>query len=89
MGCRALARAAAKAGDFTEAERYLALALRSAEARGSPHERAVTQLCRAQIEIERGRKDDAKTPLNAASKAFEAMDMQWHLQQAGRLREAI
>ncbi|MBI3372628.1 MAG: AAA family ATPase [Betaproteobacteria bacterium] len=89
MGCRALARAAAKSHDFERAAHYLAQALRSAEARGSPHERAVTQLCQAQIEIERGRKAEAHAPLEAASKAFEAMEMHWHLQQAQRVRETL
>lgn len=89
MGCRALARAAAKDNDFERAERYLGLALRSAEARGSPHERATTQLCRAQIELERGRRGEATAPLDAACEGFEAMDMRWHLQQARRVREAL
>lgn len=89
MGCRALARAAAKSGDFKRAEHYLALALRSAEARGSPHERAVTQLCRAQIEAGRGHSAEARGSLDAACSAFETMDMRWHLQQARRVRAAL
>ena len=89
MGCRALARAAAKADDFERAEHYLGLALRSAEARGSPHERAVTQLCRAQIEAGRGRRAEATAPLDAACAAFEAMDMRWHLEEARRLRDRL
>jgi tetratricopeptide (TPR) repeat protein len=89
MGCRALARAAAKAHDFERAEHYLRLALRSAEARGSPHERATTQLCRAQIEAERGRTVEARAPLDSACTAFEAMDMRWHLEQAQRLRDTL
>jgi tetratricopeptide (TPR) repeat protein len=89
MGCRALARAAAKARDFERAGHYLGLALRSAEARGSPHERAVTQLCRAQIEIERERSVEARAPLDAACTAFEAMDMRWHLTKAQRLRDRL
>lgn len=89
MGCRALARAAAKANDFDHAERYLRLALRSAEARGSPHERAVTDLCRAQIEAERGRPDEATVRLDAACEAFQAMHMSWHLEEARRLRNRL
>jgi tetratricopeptide (TPR) repeat protein len=89
MGCRALARAAAKARDFVRAEHYLALALRSAEARGSPHERAKTELSRAQIEIERGRTAAARAPLDAACTAFESMDMRWYLQQARSLRTSL
>jgi len=89
MGCRALARAAAKAHDFERADHYLALALRSAETRGSPHERAKTELSRAQIEIERGRTAEAHAPLDTACTAFEAMDMRWHLQQVQRLREML
>ena len=89
MGCRALARAAAAAQDFARAEHYLDLALRSAAARGSPHERAVTALCRAQIEVGRGRTAEAQAPLDAACAAFEAMDMRWHLEEARRLRDRL
>ncbi|HEV8097388.1 MAG TPA: AAA family ATPase [Burkholderiales bacterium] len=87
MGCRALARAAAKNQDFARAEHYLGQALRSADARGSPHERAKTGLTRAQIEIERGRRREAEALLDAACAAFEAMNMPWYLQQARRVRE--
>lgn len=89
MGCRALARAAAKAHDFAGAEHYLRFALRSAEARGSPHERAVTQLCRAQIELERGKRTEATVQLDAACEAFQAMHMGWHLEEARRLRNRL
>ena len=89
MGCRALARAAAKVGDFNRVEHYLELALRSAEARGSPHERAVTQLCRAQIEVGRGRFREAKEFLDVASEAFVRMQMSWHLRQAEVLRSRL
>lgn len=89
MGCRALARAAANAGDFAGAGRYLELAMRSAEARGSPHERAKTQLCRAGIEIGRGRRAEARALLDAASDAFESMRMPWFLAQAAALRSSV
>jgi predicted ATPase/class 3 adenylate cyclase len=89
MGCRALARGAARAHEFARADHYLELALRSAHVRGSPHERAVTQLCRAEIEIGRGRVEQAHAPLDAASVAFEQMAMRWHLQEAERLRARL
>jgi class 3 adenylate cyclase/tetratricopeptide (TPR) repeat protein len=86
MGSRALARAAAREREFDRAERYLALALRSAEARGSAHERAKTQLARAELEFERGRTRDAVGHLDAASEAFASMSMPWYEAQAARLR---
>jgi ATP/maltotriose-dependent transcriptional regulator MalT len=89
MGCRALARAAVKAGDVAATERYLQWAMRSAEARGSPHERAKTQLCRAEIEIGRGRNGEAKALLDAASRAFEDMRMPWFVERARALRVSV
>jgi class 3 adenylate cyclase/tetratricopeptide (TPR) repeat protein len=88
MGCRALARAAAKAGDFARVERYLRLADASADVRGSPHERAKTQLLRAEIELARGRRAEARKQLDAASEAFEKMEMPWFLERAAALRSA-
>jgi len=89
MGCRALARAAAGAADGDATERYLRWAMRSADARGSPHERAKTQLCRAEIEIARGRRGEAQSLLDAASEAFEGMRMPWFLDRAGALRSRL
>jgi hypothetical protein len=89
LGCRALARAAAKLNDFARAEHYLGCAERSAQARGSAHEAAATQLCRAQIEVGRGRVGEAQRLLDAACTAFEAMDMRWHLERAERTRDML
>jgi class 3 adenylate cyclase/tetratricopeptide (TPR) repeat protein len=89
MGCRALARAAAGAHDRAAAERYLALADRSAAIRGSRHERAATLLCRAEVCILEGRLRAAVEPLDSASEGFAAMGMAWHLQQAEALRRLL
>ena len=89
LGCRALARAAAKLNDFARAEHYLGCAERSAKARGSAHEAAATQLCRAQIEVGRGRVGEAQRLLDAACTAFQAMDMRWHLERAERTRDML
>ena len=89
MGCRALARAAAKAHDAVAAERYLALAERSAQARGSRHEQAATLLCRAEICMLTGKARAAVAPLDDASEAFLSMHMTWHLQQAQALRRLL
>ncbi|MEW6689782.1 MAG: AAA family ATPase [Pseudomonadota bacterium] len=88
MGCRALALAAAKKGDFGRAERYLGLAEAAANVRGSPHEHAKTRLCRAEIEFRRGRRSEALKELDAASEAFESMKMPWFLERAAALRSA-
>ena len=89
MGCRALARAAAKAHDRVATERYLALAERSAQLRGSRHEQAATLLCRAEICLLDGKQLAAVEPLDAASEAFASMQMAWHLQQAQALRRLL
>lgn len=89
MGCRALARAAAKARERVAAERYLAWAERSAQARGSRHEQAATLLCRAEICLLDGNPRAAVEPLDTASEAFTSMKMTWHLQQAEALRRLL
>lgn len=89
MGCRALARAAAKAHDGVAAERYLGLAERSALARGSRHEHASTLLCRAEICLLDGNPRAAVAPLDSASEAFASMRMVWHLEQAQALRRRL
>ncbi len=82
MACRAMARAAAHAGDPAAAMRYLALARRAAAARESAHEQAVNHLCEAQIHERFGRSGEARRCAAAASAAFERMQMGWYLQQA-------
>jgi len=89
LGCRALAQAASAAGDFTSAERYLRWASRSAELRGSGHERAANTLCEAQVELDRGRVGETRRLLDAARPAFEAMGMWWHLERAARVAERL
>ena len=89
LGCRALARAAAKLNDFARAEHYLVGAERSAQVRGSAHELAATQLCRAQIEVGRGRVAEAQRLLDSACTAFELMGMRWHLERAERTRDML
>ena len=86
MAYRALARAAAQARDLPTARRYLALAMRMAHARNSRHELAVNQWCEAAIEWECGDALRAAPLLDAASAAFERMEMCWHLEQAAALR---
>ena len=85
MACRGLARAAASAQDHARAERYLDMAMRCAQARGSPHERAVTLLCHAQIAAGNDRPSEAHAHLDQACKAFDAMAMNWHQAQAHAL----
>jgi hypothetical protein len=86
MGCRALARAAAKGGDDARAAHYLRLAEASAEARDSRHERAKNQLLRAEIDLGCGRRAEAHKALDAATGAFEKMAMKWYLARAAALR---
>lgn len=85
LGCRALARNAAKLNHFSRAERYLARAEQAAAARGSAHERASNLLCAAQVRLDRGHTAAARPLLDQAMAAFEAMSMRWHLERAQRL----
>jgi class 3 adenylate cyclase/tetratricopeptide (TPR) repeat protein len=89
MGCRALARAAAKAGDPLATQRYFQRAERAAERRRSAHERAVNQLCLAEIRLLQGRPREALAPLDAAGEGFTTLAMDWHLHQVERLRVRI
>lgn len=86
MAYRALARAAADERDLARSRHYLGLALKTADARGSAHEAAVTQLCEAAIELTLGDRRRAAALLDRALPALERMDMAWHLAEARRLR---
>lgn len=89
LGCRALARGAAKSGRFDQAERYLERAFASGKRRDSPHERASSLLCRAEVEAMRGGAGRAVALLDEASEDFEAMSMHWHAEQARILRARL
>jgi len=86
---RTLARASAVSADATCQARYLALALRAARSRGSPHEEAATQLCAAELAAGRGDRAQALTALDPAQRAFETMGMAWYLARAQRLRHSL
>lgn len=86
MAARAMAWAAAQAGDLPRAERGLALALGVADTRDSAHERAVTQWTAARIALLWGDTGRARQWLDPAELAFEAMAMPWHLAEARTLR---
>jgi class 3 adenylate cyclase/tetratricopeptide (TPR) repeat protein len=88
MAYRALARAAGDAQQWDSVQQYLALAMKTALSRTSRHEVAVTQLCEAELAAARGDRGQAERLLDAATPAFEAMDMRWHLERAGRTRRA-
>ena len=89
LGCRALAEAASASGDFRRAKQWLQRAQRSAEIRGSAHERAVNALCEAALQRDRGHIRQARQLLDEACAAFEPMRMRWHLEQAQRMLAAM
>jgi hypothetical protein len=89
MTYRALANAAVVEGRTGDARRYLLLAMRGAEARSSPHEVAVNQLHQAELESAAGEPTQALALLDHATRAFEAMDMTWHLDRAAALRRSL
>ncbi len=86
MGSRALARAAAKAGDEITARRWLARAQVAADYRRSPHEQAANQLCQAELHMLRGHPREALAPLDAACEGFAALGMTRQLRDAEALR---
>lgn len=89
MAARAMARLAEAAGQPQAAQRQLAFAHRVAQARGSAHERAVTQLAEAEMAAGRGDTARARGPLEQAITAFDTLDMPWHLDQGLRLRARL
>lgn len=85
MAWRALARAAARGQGRTPAAACLERAMQVAQARGSPHEGAVTQLCAAELALAREARDEAARFLEPAAEAFERLGMDWHLDAARAL----
>lgn len=85
MGCRALAIAAAEAGDPARAQHCLAQAQRAARARKSRHEEAVNELCRARLARAAGDMGSARRAADDAMQRFEAMAMLAHAAEAERL----
>jgi class 3 adenylate cyclase/tetratricopeptide (TPR) repeat protein len=95
MACRAMARdAAARAPGSPEAAAralaWLARARAAGEARGSPHERAATDLAEAALRLAPGAaaadRAAALRLLDAAETAFDRMQMRWHAAEAQALR---
>jgi tetratricopeptide (TPR) repeat protein len=83
--CRAMARIAANASDFTTCERLLRRAETSARLRNSAREAALNQLTRGQIMQRRGEADAAGRMLADATAALRAMGMNWRADQVSRL----
>lgn len=67
-------------------QRYIEAAYATAAQRDSAHERAVTQLCEAEIALRQGQVQRAAALLDLAQAAFERMVMAWHAHRAGELR---
>lgn len=89
VASRAMARVAAGNDNWSAAERHLRMAEKVAQTRGSAHEDASNELCRAQIAHAQGSRDIASAYLARATGAFERMQMQWHVAQATRLRSML
>ena len=87
MSLRALARVAAtgRIAGLESTEWYLSRAYEAADARGSPHERAVTQLHHARYLYGISEYDRARSKVSAAIHAFEQMNMTWYEEEAQRL----
>ena len=84
MAYRVLARLPA-AHRRHQPDYYLDAAMRSAEARRSPHEEAVTLLHRAELAAADGRAAEAAVLSTRACSAFSAMEMRWHQLEAQRI----
>ena len=78
QGCRALARLADSQGKFDRALHYLTAADKAADFRGSPRERAVNRLARAEHALAVGDSVASRVLALQSAEAFEAMKMAWH-----------
>ena len=85
MASRAMAGLAAGHGDWPAAERHLARAERVAAVRGSAHEQAQNEICRAKLALLQGHGLTARASLDRAAEAFTRLQMPWYLEQAQRL----
>ncbi|WP_380876316.1 hypothetical protein ACFB49_08150 [Sphingomonas sp. DBB INV C78] len=85
MACRAMARAAAAAGNWQAADRYIRRALASAAFRHSGHDLAKIQLCQAELAVHAGNRAGATSALEAAATELVRMDMPLHTAKADRL----
>ena len=87
MAYRVLARAARAEGDPAAAQEFLDKAMKSAVARGSRREVALTRLEEADRLAAAGEVGGADTALREARGAFERMGMTWYEGEAKRRRE--
>jgi hypothetical protein len=85
MAARAMAQAAAGGGRAVAALRHLRCAEHVAQVRGSAHEQANNDWCRAQVLLALGEPAAALRGLDRALPAFQRLGMAWHQQQAERL----
>jgi class 3 adenylate cyclase/tetratricopeptide (TPR) repeat protein len=88
MASRAMARWAAAQGSWTAASRHVARAERVAAVRGSAHEQAQNQLCRARLALLQGQRAEARACLDRACEAFLRLRMAGFLAQAQGLLQA-
>ena len=88
QGCRALARLADSKGQFERALHYLNAADKAADFRGSPRERAVNRLARAEHSLAVGDSVAGRALSLQAADAFEAMKMAWHLDLALKIAQS-
>ena len=89
MAYRAAARLEQSQGKTERVTHYLAAAHAVAQRRGSMHERAVTELCAAELAVQRGESTPARGLLDEAEAAFFTMGMDWHLAKARGLRQQL
>lgn len=89
QGCRALARWAAAHGAPACARHYMDVADRAADFRGSPRERAMNELARAELAALAGSRTEAASRAGSARGAFEAMRMDWFAAQARAFADAL
>ncbi len=76
--CRALALAAAQAGDATSAARLMARSGRSASLRQSAREHALDGVVSSRIAALQGQQHESVLALARALEAFETLGMSWH-----------
>jgi tetratricopeptide (TPR) repeat protein len=86
---RALASVALEGHARYDAEHYLECALKAAEKRASPRERALTRLSQAEVAAARGACSAAMSLFDESAVTFDELRMKWHLRHVERRRLAV
>ncbi|WP_298877480.1 adenylate/guanylate cyclase domain-containing protein [uncultured Bradyrhizobium sp.] len=89
MACRALAKLAARRGDFVRSRRWLLRAETSAGWRGSLRDAALNLAARAELHALQGQGEAAHQTAAEAAEKLHALGMHWHAERAIRSMSGV